>query len=97
MILKEIQKRPFVRPLFVWITGILLQSSFHCSLVSLLLIVVSMIFVVFAWLAPGMQPEGCNYELRWIWGVVFLSLLLSFSIQRTAYWQDRREEPAVSS
>ncbi len=97
MILKEIQKRPFVRPLFIWITGILLQSSFHCSLVSLLLIVVSMIFVAFSWLAPGMQPEGCNYELRWIWGVVFLSLLLSFSIQRTAYWQDRREEPAVSS
>lgn len=87
MIIKEIQKRPFVRPLFIWITGILLQSIFNCSIISFLLIVIPTVFIAFAWLAPGIDVAGCNYELRWIWGVVFLSLLLSFSIQRTAYWQ----------
>ncbi|WP_183671898.1 ComEC/Rec2 family competence protein [Parabacteroides faecis] len=94
--IKEIQKRPFVRPLFIWITGILLQSIFNCSIISFLLIVIPTVFIAFAWLAPGIDVAGCNYELRWIWGVVFLSLLLSFSIQRTAYWQGRRGESDTS-
>lgn len=96
MIIKEIQKRPFVRPLFIWITGILLQSIFNCSIISFLLIVIPTVFIAFAWLAPGIDVAGCNYELRWIWGVVFLSLLLSFSIQRTAYWQGGRGESGTS-
>lgn len=96
MIIKEIQKRPFVRPLFIWITGILLQSIFNCSIISFLLIVIPTVFIAFAWLASGIDVAGCNYELRWIWGVVFLSLLLSFSIQRTAYWQGRRGESDTS-
>ncbi len=96
MIIKEIQKRPFVRPLFIWITGILLQSIFNCSITSFLLIVIPTVFIAFAWLAPGIDVAGCNYELRWIWGVVFLSLLLSFSIQRTAYWQGGRGESDTS-
>lgn len=96
MIIKEIQKRPFVRPLFIWITGILLQSIFNCSIISFLLIVIPTVFIAFAWLAPGIDAAGCNYELRWIWGVVFLSLLLSFSIQRTAYWQGGRGESDTS-
>lgn len=96
MIIKEIQKRPFVRPLFIWITGILLQSIFNCSIISFLLIVIPTVFIAFAWLVPGIDVAGCNYELRWIWGVVFLSLLLSFSIQRTAYWQGRRGESGTS-
>ncbi|WP_370860991.1 ComEC/Rec2 family competence protein [Parabacteroides faecis] len=94
--IKEIQKRPFVRPLFIWITGILLQSIFNCSITSFLLIVIPTVFIAFAWLAPGIDVAGCNYELRWIWGVVFLSLLLSFSIQRTAYWQGGRGESDTS-
>ncbi|MBC8619317.1 ComEC/Rec2 family competence protein [Parabacteroides faecis] len=94
--IKEIQKRPFVRPLFIWITGILLQSIFNCSIISFLLIVIPTVFIAFAWLAPGIDVAGCNYELRWIWGVVFLSLLLSFSIQRTAYWQGGRGESGTS-
>ncbi len=96
MIIKEIQKRPFVRPLFIWITGILLQSIFNCSIISFLLIVIPTVFIAFAWLAPGIDVAGCNYELRWIWGVVFFSLLLSFSIQRTAYWQGGRGESDTS-
>ena len=96
MIIKEIQKRPFVRPLFIWITGILLQSIFNCSIISFLLIVIPTVFIAFAWLAPGIDVAGCNYELRWIWGVVCFSLLLSFSIQRTAYWQGGRGEADTS-
>lgn len=99
MIIKEIQKRPFIRPLFVWITGVLLQAYLDCRMVSLLLILFSLLFILFSYLAviSGTEKVHCNYELRWQWGTVFLLLLLSLSIQRTAYWQDRDERPAFSS
>lgn len=96
MIIKEIQKRPFIRPLFIWITGILLQAFFDCSLVSLLLIIISLLIMAFSYLVPKVEPGGGNYELRWVWGAVFLSLLLSLSIQRTAYWQERGDSNEVS-
>lgn len=96
MIIKEIQKRPFIRPLFIWITGILLQAFFDCSLVSLLLIIISFLIVAFSYLVPNVEPGGGNYELRWVWGAVFLSLLLSLSIQQTAYWQERGDSNEVS-
>ena len=99
MVIKGIQKRPFIRPLFIWITGILLQAFFDCSVVSLLLIIIPLLIVAFSYLIPKVESESGNYELRWVWGAVFLSLLLSLSIQRTAYWQEavprRRGEIAV--
>ena len=96
MIIKEIQKRPFIRPLFIWITGILLQAFFDCSLVLLLLIIIPLLIVAFSYLVPKVESGGDNYELRWVWGAVFLSLLLSLSIQRTAYWQERGDSSEVS-
>lgn len=96
MIIKEIQKRPFIRPLFIWITGILLQAFFDCSVVSLLLIIIPLLIVAFSYLIPKVESGGDNYELRWVWGAVFLSLLLSLSIQRTAYWQERGDSNEVS-
>ena len=96
MIIKEIQKRPFIRPLFIWITGILLQAFFDCSGVSLLLIIISLLVVAFSYLIPKVESESGNYELRWVWGAVFLSLLLSLSIQRTAYWQERGDSSETS-
>ena len=96
MIIKEIQKRPFIRPLFIWITGILLQAFFECSLVLLLLIIIPLLIVAFSYLVPKVESGGDNYELRWVWGAVFLSLLLSLSIQRTAYWQERGDSSEVS-
>lgn len=96
MIIKEIQKRPFIRPLFIWITGILLQAFFDCSVVSLLLIIIPLLIVAFSYLIPKVESGGDNYELRWLWGAVFLSLLLSLSIQRTAYWQERGDSSETS-
>lgn len=96
MIIKEIQKRPFIRPLFIWITGILLQASFDCSLVSLLLIIIPLLIVAFSYLVPKVESGGGNYELRWLWGAVFLSLLLSLSIQRTFYCQERGDSSETS-
>lgn len=95
MIIIEIQKRPFFRPLFVWITGILLQAYLDCRLVSLLLLLLPLMLLLFSYLTPGMDKMHCEYGFRWVWGAVFLLMLLSFSMQRTAYWQGRGERPAL--
>lgn len=96
MIIKEIQKRPFARPLAVWITGILLQSCLNGSIASLLFILSPLLIIVLSRLVPEVEKRWCSYDSRWVWGVLFLSALLSFSMQRTAYRQRRADEPRSS-
>ena len=89
MIIKEIQKRPFIRPLLIWITGILLQAYLDCRILSLLLILIPLLIILLSHIAAISGPDKnyWSYEFRWLWGAAFLLLLLSFSIQQTAYWQ----------
>lgn len=89
MLIKEIQKRPFVRPLFIWITGILLQVSFHCSYMAVLPVIIPFLIIIISSITSNIHKETFNYEYRWVWGAVFLSLLLSLSMQQTAFWQGR--------
>ncbi len=96
MIIKEIQKRPFARPLAVWITGILLQSFLNCGFASLLFIVIPLSVIVLSCLVPGREELRVSYESRWVWGALFLLVLLSFSMQRTAYRQARADKPGCS-
>lgn len=83
MMIKELQIRPFARPLLVWIVGIVLQTVFSCCAYSWILL----LFPVVVLAASGSVGSGrvyfC-YETRWLWGAVFLSLLLFLSIQKTA-------------
>lgn len=84
--IKELQIRPFVRPLLVWIAGIVLQTVFSCCIFSWVLLLLPVIVLSTAGLALRGSEYFC-YETRWLWGAVFLSLLLFFSIQKTAYSQ----------
>lgn len=97
MITKELRKRPFTRPLFIWITGILLQAVFDCRLFSLFLVLLPLSIILFSYLTADKRNQDYNYESRWVWGAVFLLLLLSLSIQRTAYWEQKGERPAFTS
>lgn len=97
MITKELRKRPFTRPLFIWITGILLQAVFDCRLFSLFLVLLPLSIILFSYLTADKRNQDYNYESRWVWGAVFLLLLLSLSIQRTAYWEQKGERPAFIS
>lgn len=81
--IKELQIRPFARPLLVWIAGIMLQTVFSCCTYSWVLLLLPVIILTTAGLALRGQEHFC-YETRWLWGVVFLSLLLFLSIQKTA-------------
>ena len=81
--IKELQIRPFARPLLVWIAGIMLQTVFSCCTYSWVLLLLPVIILTTAGLVLRGQEHFC-YETRWLWGVVFLSLLLFLSIQKTA-------------
>lgn len=93
--IKELQIRPFARPLLVWIAGIMLQTVFSCCTYSWVLLLLPVIILTIAGFALRGQEHFC-YETRWLWGAVFFSLLLSFSIQKTAYsqFESSPEHPA---
>lgn len=93
--IKELQIRPFARPLLVWIAGIMLQTVFSCCTYSWVLLLLPVIILTTAGLALRGQEHFC-YETRWLWGVVFLSLLLFLSIQKTAcsQFEASSEHPA---
>ena len=82
--IKELQIRPFARPLLVWITGIMLQTVFSCCIYSWVLLLLPVIALATAGLTLRGREYFC-YETRWLWGAVFLSLLLFLSIQNP-YW-----------
>ena len=71
--IKELQIRPFARPLLVWIAGIMLQTVFSCCTYSWVLLLLPVIIITTAGLALRGQEHVC-YETRWLWGAVFLSL-----------------------
>ncbi len=84
MITEEIQKRPLVRPLFIWITGIIMQTFFRISFLPVILLVIAAVIILFSYISRQ-KVKVCKYQMRWVWGFVFLSLLLSMSMIVTGY------------
>ena len=90
--LEEIQKRPFVRPLFWWITGILLQVCFPLEQVSLLLLLlVAGVVVISLFLA--LKNAAVPYQNRWVWGVMIACFFLFLAIQSTSLAEKRMSMP----
>lgn len=90
--------RPFSRPLIVWVTGILLQviypSFVYILLFSLLLL---FIFLFFQWIIARKITYVFSYDTRWMWGIVYCSLLFFLSVQKTACSQlEWKDEPKAS-
>lgn len=81
--IKELQIRPFARPLLVWIIGIVLQTVFLCCAYSWILLLFPIVILVTACFPLKGRGAFC-YETRWLWGAVFVPLLLFLSIQKTA-------------
>lgn len=86
--IKEIQKRPFVRPLLLWITGILLQTWLPLERWSfiLLLLPIGILFYVFTHTKGQMDLA---YHARWVWGTIFVALLFFLAVQATFYIQQK--------
>lgn len=84
--IEELQSRPFARPLFVWIAGILFQAYFQVFDYAFLLLVVPVIALLFSCYFKIRKREmHSTYGARWIWGALFLSFVLFLSIWITAY------------
>lgn len=94
--MNEIRKRPFTRPLFLWITGILLQTFFLDGGWSMILLLFPLLLVVGSFLFAGKHAVFV-YDTRWVWGAVFASLLLFLSMQLTRHVEKRMVQPSEPS
>lgn len=88
---KEIQKRPFSRPLFLWIAGILFATCLPGRIAGMMCLCIPLLVlsVSFALVRKG-QGE-VSYGYRWVWGGIFSILFLSLSIG-WAYRAERQAE-----
>ncbi len=87
--IRELQRRPFVRPLFLWITGILLQLTFSYNYLSILFLLYPCLLLLSAVFLNRKMGATCCYSARWIWGAAFACLLLALSVQVTEWKQNR--------
>lgn len=83
--INELRKRPFARPLLLWISGILFYVFLPFQCVMLFLLAALLLLMLFS-----KKEETPVYSNRRDWGIVFAVLLLSLSILFTA-WNDMRE------
>jgi len=94
--LEEIQKRPFARPLFWWITGTLLQVCFPLQQVSWFLLIFVAAVVVISLFVVNRKSE-VSYQVRWVWGTLISFLFLFVAIQSTDLAEKRMSLPASTS
>ena len=84
--IKELQIRPFARPLFIWIIGILLQVNFSVINESLFVLLILWVFLLLSKvLCVHTDNNVFVYDVRWVWGIAFLFLLFCVSVLRTFY------------
>lgn len=97
--IEEIQKRPFVRPLFLWITGILCYAFLPISLLLYVLGVLSALVFLFLGFSWGRGHAELQYDSRWIWGAIVSVLIVCLAVE-VCWYSDRRiafvNEPASS-
>jgi competence protein ComEC len=89
--MKELQKRPLVRPLLFWITGICLYVYTPYVWVTLSLLIIVLLFSLFS--SSTVEPK---YRDRWQWGVLFFILVVSLAVLMSAY-RDSLSSNAVAS
>lgn len=82
----ELQKRPFARPLLIWICGICLYVLF--SEIKLIICLLLGLLMLLAFSGREVAPE---YRSRWQWGFFYTVLLLAMSVSMSA-WQDLQIE-----
>ena len=82
MLIEELNKRPLLRPLLVWIAGIVAAVYVaHTQWLSGLLLATNLLLLLISCLGKGRE----SYAGRWLWGVVFLSLCFCLSLLYTVF------------
>jgi len=88
IIMQEIHKRPFLRPLLFWITGILLQVCFPLQTISFILPAIVIIVLIIS-LFIKRKRETELFRGRWVWGVAFSCIVIFLAIQTTHLTEQR--------
>lgn len=95
--IEEIQKRPFARPLFIWILGIGLQMVFPGYGSGVVCLLLTGCYLVAAGFVSRSEEEiYVYYDARWVWGMTFVLLLLSLASWTTLV-VDQREEVEIAT
>lgn len=84
-----LRRRPLVRPLFIWMAGILLHLFFSFHLLVGFALLISLIVISLS----HFSSRFVSYQGRWIWGSVFSSLLFALSVSVTEYAERRLSVP----
>ena len=95
--IEEIQKRPFVRPLFMDNRNFMLCVLPASSLLYVLGVLSALVFFLgFSW---GQGHAELQYDSRWIWGAIVSVLIVCLAVE-VCWYSDRRialvNEPASS-
>lgn len=94
--IEEIQRRPFVRPLFFWIAGILAEICFPLERWSFVLLLPVILVVSLSFFAKRRNAEYL-YDARWLGGVLIACCFVFMAIQATALAERRLSEPPPTS
>ena len=94
-VINEIQKRPFVRPLFLWIAGIILQVCFPLQAISLILLLIITLVILLSFVLPETSNSHVTllFHNRWVWGIVFACIVVFLAIQTTGLAEQRLNTP----
>lgn len=93
LVIYEIRKRPFLRPLFFWITGILLQICFPLQVVSFALPLFVIIILILSLFLCKRDNDTLLFRGRWVWGVVLMCIIVFLAIQMTYLTELRLQGP----
>ena len=87
-IIQELHKRPFLRPLFFWITGILLQVCFPLQTISFILPVIIVVVVIVSFFIQK-KSNMAAFQERWVWGAMLSLIVIFLAIQTTHLTEQR--------
>lgn len=79
---KELRKRPFARPLFIWISGICFSVYIPFEYVAFGLSALCLILLFYSF---NFKNERSLYSERWQWGAWYMLLLLALSCAYVSY------------
>lgn len=93
-VIQEIQKRPFLRPLFFWIFGICLQICFPLQTLSFIIPILIGLLLVVSVVWHRHDDAQPFYPVRWVWGLLFAGVVVFLAIQVTHLTEWRLQHPS---
>ena len=82
--IQDLQKRPFARPLLMWIAGVVWQTCFPVSPFLLGFWLLPAAVLLFASAVLAGRKAHFSFGARWLWGAAVLPIFMFLAMQKTA-------------